>query len=58
MSLREQDARNHPWVGGLVVHVARDLDAIIVPGAQDTVIMVMVRQGDLYLPEGILSESE
>ena len=40
MSLKVQDVRNHPLDGGLVVHVAKAQDAIIVPGAQDTVIMV------------------
>ena len=39
MSLREHNARKHPLDGGLVVHVAKDPDAIIALGAQDTVIM-------------------
>ena len=51
MSLMVQDVGNHPLDGGLVVHVAKVQDAIIVPGAQDTVIMV--RQEDILM-ENIL----
>ena len=42
--LTEQNVRKHHLGGGLVVLVAKDQDAIIVPGAQGTAIMVMVSQ--------------
>ena len=42
--LTEQNVRKQRLGGGLVVPVAKDQDAIIVPGAQGTAIMVMVCQ--------------
>ena len=37
---REHHVRNHHLGGGLAVLVAKDQDAIIAPGAQDTALMV------------------
>ena len=40
MLLKQQDVRNHPLDGGLVVHVVEDQDATLVTGVQDIVTMV------------------
>ena len=37
--LREHNVRNHSLGGGLAALVAKEPDAIIVPGAQDTALM-------------------
>ena len=42
--LKERNVRNHHLGGGLAILVAKDQDAITVPGAQGTAIMVTVRQ--------------
>ena len=44
MSLKEQVVRNHRLDGGLVINVAKEQDVNIVPGAQDTVTEVKLRQ--------------
>ena len=40
--LKEPNVRKHHMGGGLAILVEKDQDAIIVPGAQGTAIMVMV----------------